>query len=537
VTRSRDRLLAVGAALLVLLLGSLIVFSVLDAQRNGRDALEKLELQQVRQLAEGLKTRVAQISDSSFFTTLPVTFAPGSEADAAVLQRTFQSVNLSTGGYLVGLDGTITAGYRLRDASLVGTRYTDPAFETAVTSKTAAVGLVHTGRTAPGPVVDVLVPVKPGGQSDVGGYLVFESEVGPDSSFNEEISALRSGKTGVFSYVDQRGVVLASSDPSTLARPIGSETALPKLEPGFHRGHGKIAAVASVPGFGWRAVFFQDASEFEGGLTGSVRSALLFVTLTTVLVAGGLAVALLTRLRAARAEQRRLTDIAQAQEEFIGIVSHELRTPVSGLLGFLQTTIDHWDSMADADRQRAVGRAFANARRLQGLTSDVLDASRIEAGDFPYSFESIDLRDEVTTAVEAAQDGRPASPIRWTPPPAPVTVRADPDRWQQVLTNLLDNALRHSPPGTPVDVSLATVDGEAVVAVRDQGPGIAPDDAERIFQKFVRGRSTVAGGSGLGLYISRRIVDAHSGRIWVSSADGAGAELSMALPRVATPAD
>jgi signal transduction histidine kinase len=118
-------------------------------------------------------------------------------------------------------------------------------------------------------------------------------------------------------------------------------------------------------------------------------------------------------------------------------------------------------------------------------------------------------------------------------------VRADPDRLQQVLTNLLDNALRHSPPGPPVDVSLATVDGEAVVAVRDQGPGIAPDDAERIFQKFVRGRSTVAGGSGLGLYISRRIVDAHSGRIWVSSADGAGAgaELSMALPRVATPAD
>jgi signal transduction histidine kinase len=530
VTRSRDRLIAFGVALLVVVLGSLIMFSVLDAQSNGRDALERLQTQQVRQLANGLGTRVSQITDS-FLATLPVTFEANSEADSATLTRSLSAFGGSTGAYLVDLDGRVTTGYRLRDASYVGSRYTDPAFAAGLKDGKPHGSTVHRGRTIPGPVADLVVPVRPGGQGEVAGFLVYETEVTPDSGFNEEIRTLQSGKSGVFSYIDQNDVVLASSDSSTLGRRIGSEAALPDLSRGFHRGHGKIAVVAPVPAFEWRAVFFQDANEFEGGLTGSVRSALLFLTLATLLVAGVLTVVLLNRLRTARAEQRRLADIAQSQEEFIGIVSHELRTPVSGLLGFLQTTIDHWDAMPDGDRRRAVTRAFANARRLQSLTSDVLDASRIEAGDFPYSFESVDLREEVTVAVEAAQDGRPGTAIHFTPPDDAVLVRADPDRIQQVLTNVLDNALRHSPPGAPVDVTLRTVDGEAIVAVCDHGPGILPEDAERIFQKFVRGRTPTAGGTGLGLYISRRIVDAHGGRIWAAGRDGHGAELSVALPR------
>lgn len=530
-TRSRDRLIAFGAAAVVVLLGLLVVLSVLDAQRNGREALERLQTQQLRQVTEGIAERINQVSESSVLTQLPVTFEPGSATDAATLSRVFDGGTLSTGAYLVDLEGTITAGVRLRDAGVIGTRYEDPAFADALDSRTPEVGNVHTGVTTPGPVADVIVPVRPGGQEDVAGFLIFETEVAPDSSFTEEVRTLRAGETGVFSYIDRNGVVVASSDVSTLARPIGTETELPDLEPGLHRASGKVVVVAQVPDYSWRAVFHQDIDEFEGGLTASVRSALFFLTIVTALVAAALAVVLLNRLRTARAEQRRLAEIAEAQEEFIGIVSHELRTPVSGLVGFLQTTIDHWDSMGDADRHRAVSRAFANARRLQGLTSDVLDASRIEAGDFPYSFDSIDLREEVTIAVEAAQDGRPASPIRWEPPADPVVVRADPDRIQQVLTNLLDNALRHSPPGAPVDVALHLADGEAVVAVSDQGPGIAADEADRIFQKFVRGRGALTTGTGLGLYISRRIVDAHGGRIWAASADGRGAKLSIALPR------
>lgn len=531
--RVRDRLIAFGAALVVVVLGGLIVLSVLDAQANGRDALERLQTQQVRQLAAGLGTRVDGITES-FLASLPVTFEPDSAADTATLTRSLQALGGTAGAYLVDLDGRITAGYRLRDASVVGTRYDDPAFDVAREEGSPQVGAVHVGLTTPARVVDVLVPVRPGNQGAVGGFLVFESEITPDSAFNDEVRTLRSGDTGVFSYVDRNDVVIASSDASTLGRRIGTETRLPELEPGFHRGHGRIAVVAPVPHYGWRAVFHQDIDEFEGGLTGPVRSALVLLTLATLVVGAVLAIVLLNRLRTARAEQRRLREIAVAQEEFIGIVSHELRTPVSGLLGFLQTTVDHWESMGDTDRRRAVGRALANARRLQGLTSDVLDSSRIEAGDFPYSFEEIDLRDEVAVAVEAAQDGRPAGAIEWEPPAEPVVVRADPDRIQQVLTNLLDNALRHNPPGAAVEVALDVRDGEAVLVVSDNGPGIAPDDAERIFDKFVRGRPTAGGvgGTGLGLYISRRIVDAHGGRIWASSGRERGARVSVALPRV-----
>ena len=520
--RRRDQLVAAGAVAVIVLLGALGVSAVLDAQRNGRKALERLQLQQVMQLAGSLESRVEQIEGIPY-AQQPWQLTPGNQTDAALLKQLYErSAVRDAGFYLIDGDRTIVNGTLLRSQSVIGDRYEDPALDALMEEGRPGLGSVHPGRTTSEPVIDIIFPIGEGR-----GALIWESVVSADSAFNAEVANLSAGETGSFSYLDRNDVVIASSDATQIARKLEAPL---DIRPGFHRGDGKVAAAAAIERAGWKAVFLQDADEFEGELTGPLRSALLLITLAVVVLGGVVAVTLLRRLRAARAEQRRLAEMNQAQEEFIGIVSHELRTPVSGLLGFLQTTLDHWDTMPDPDRRRAVGRSLANARRLQALTSDVLDSSRIEAGDFPYTFDRVDLRDEVAAAVAAAQDTRPDAPITFAGPSEPVWARADADRVQQVLTNLLDNAVRHSPIDAPVEVRLRVDDGEAAIAVTDSGPGIAPDDAERVFQKFVRGRNAAAGGTGLGLYISRRIIDAHGGRIWATGGPGSGATLTFTIP-------
>jgi signal transduction histidine kinase len=238
---------------------------------------------------------------------------------------------------------------------------------------------------------------------------------------------------------------------------------------------------------------------------------------------------LVRRLRQAQEEERRLRELARAQEEFISVVSHELRTPVAGVLGFLQTTLDHWEQMSEEEHLTAVRRAFVNARRLQAMTRDVLDTESIETGLFGYTMTELDLGAEIGTAVEGFIGG-PTDLVRVQVPAEPVVVEGDPDRLQQVLANLLDNARKNAPPDTLIQVALERVDGVARLVVEDEGGSVDPDQVERIFEKFVRGRDGTVTGTGLGLYISRRIVEEHGGRIWVESSPGQHTRFIIELP-------
>ena len=265
-----------------------------------------------------------------------------------------------------------------------------------------------------------------------------------------------------------------------------------------------------------------------------VKSALVLIVLAGTLGAGVGVVLLARRLRAAREEQRRLQEVSAVREEFISIVSHELRTPVAGLLGFLQTTLDHWDVMAEEERRRAIGRSLSSARRLHALTRDVLDTGSMESGALTYSFSPTDLREEVKSAVLATQDILPDRLIRLTLPDEPAWVSCDRERITQVLTNLLDNAVK-SAPGSPLAVTVEVHAGAAVVQVADQGPGMSEAELARVFDKFVRGRTSTPAGTGLGLYICRQIVNAHGGHIEARSEEGRGATVSFSLPLTETP--
>jgi signal transduction histidine kinase len=286
-------------------------------------------------------------------------------------------------------------------------------------------------------------------------------------------------------------------------------------------------------------VFRESRSQFQGGVTGPLQEAGLILVLLLLAVGLVLVVILVRRLREAREQERRLRDLTRSQSEFISVVSHELRTPVAGVLGFLQTTVDHWDTLSETERLSTVRRAVTNARRLQAMTRDVLDTESIEAGRIGYAFQPVDLARELETAVDASRAEDSSRVIVLSAADQPVTVDADPDRLQQVFANLLENARRNSPADKPITVETSVLDDDAGRRVRiafvDRGPGVSPDSLERIFEKFVRGNDNAVTGTGLGLYIVRTIVDAHHGRIWCESDPGRRTAFILELPLVDVP--
>ncbi len=213
----------------------------------------------------------------------------------------------------------------------------------------------------------------------------------------------------------------------------------------------------------------------------------------------------------ARAFNKMAADLAAADQqrrELIANVSHELRTPISALQAVLENVVD---GVAEPD-PATLKTALAQTERLGRLVTELLDLSRVDAGVTPLDREYFDIESMLPEVVaEAEVSGRGA---RFTVDVTPGKVYADRQRLHQVVWNLLDNAVRHGPQGGEVFVSARISDDALVIDVRDEGPGIAPADRERVFQRFVRGERA-GGGTGLGLAIARWVVDLHGGDIRV----------------------
>jgi signal transduction histidine kinase len=534
-SRRKDLPAVIIAVTVVIGIGALVVATVLNAQNAGRHRLGQLQVAQVQELARSMDTRAQQAFDA--FQGVLSTPYNATLKDPKDTQRLQQLQALSpkatTGYVLLNRQGTVVNGTLLRDPSVIGKPLNRPGLNAVLAGKPAFLP-VAPGITTALPTVAIAYPLKTASGALNGAFLV-ESEVSPTSQFNAEVSKLAGSGHARFSFVDANGVVLASNNTASIGHPLGER--LLGTRTGLERGHGEVVVVEPVPNASWRAVFQQPVSDFEGSLTSPLHSALIYIALLTIILAGLMAAILARRLARSREEQRRLAQLSSDREEFISIVSHELRTPVSGLLGFLQTALDHWDSMEDTDRRRAVTRAWANASRLYSLSRDVLDSSSVEAGQLSYTHDLFDLRTTVTTALTAAEDLYPDTPIVLESAERPVWVAGDPDRLRQVMSNLLDNAVKASPPEGAVTVSLSEENGTAVLTVSDSGPGLSPDDLDRAFDKFVRGRGRRTVGTGLGLYICRQIVEAHGGSITADNAPGGGAEFRVELATTTAPSE
>lgn len=529
--------------LLVLLgfLAAAVVVNVLltSAEERGVHALEDSIEAEVRAIAGSQDQRFINTFTGAVGLANPAgepyRIVQGSPEDLARLEALLQLVpEVRSGFYLLDADGTITQGVQLLE-DVVGQGFTWPGYDELSALPTFAQGVggllpVSEGLTTQEPVVALVLPIVDLATGTRRGAFVFESVVAADSDFNKEIGSLRRGETGEYLFYDDAGAVVASNDPSLLGEEL-SEGRLLTDPVGVHRFGDQVVVLAEVPAVGWRVAFRQDVQEFEQPLVGPLESAGR-VLIVALLAAGFLLTVLLhRRLRAARAEQERLRQLSEAQQELISIVSHELRTPVAGVLGFLETTLDHWDAMDEAERHGAVSRAAANARRLQAMTRDVLDTQSVESGRLVHVLEPLDLVAEVQLAVEAARALAPDRTFEVQTPEETVWVEGDADRLHQVLANLLDNAQKSSPVVEPIEVEVAGDGDLAEVWIRDHGAGIAEESLERIFDKFVRERGDSVSGTGLGLYIARQVLDAHGGRIWAESEPGSGATFHFTIPR------
>ena len=224
--------------------------------------------------------------------------------------------------------------------------------------------------------------------------------------------------------------------------------------------------------------------------------------------------------------------------EFVADVSHELRTPIAALR--MYTELQQEDDTDMATRREFLERSLEQIARLEWLSTNLLDLSRIDAGIFPLDMADGDLRDPLQAVVQATSEVAIARGVALDSrvPGYPVTLRFDRERIVQLLSNVLGNAVKFTPRNGAVAVDLTEGEDAVTITVRDTGPGIPEDELPRIFERFYRGTNTGdarASGSGLGLAIARSIVEMHGGDITVSSVVGEGTEFRIMLPRQPLP--
>jgi signal transduction histidine kinase len=228
------------------------------------------------------------------------------------------------------------------------------------------------------------------------------------------------------------------------------------------------------------------------------------------------------------------------KSEFLASMSHELRTPLNAVIGFSEVLLDRLFGELNDKQEEYLEDIRGSGRHLLELLNEILDLSKVEAGLMELELGDSSIRDALEHGVamvreRASQQGLSLDVV--VDPDVDVVV-ADPLRLKQVILNLLTNAVKFTPTGGRVEVRARPVDGEIHVSVEDSGIGIAEDDLERIFESFQQGPRNVSGaaeGTGLGLTLSKRIVELHGGRLWVESRLGHGSTFTLAIPAPSSP--
>ena len=228
-----------------------------------------------------------------------------------------------------------------------------------------------------------------------------------------------------------------------------------------------------------------------------------------------------------------LAEIDRERRDLVANVSHELRTPISALQAVLENLVD---GVQEAEPE-LLATMLAQVERLGRLVSQLLDLSRLESGAVPLERERFAVLGVLEAAARESRLQRPDAPVEVSAHPSALTVAGDAERIHQVVVNLIDNALRHAPPGSAVRVR-AVLDDHArcVLTVVDDGPGVPPGEASRIFERFYRSDRSRSepGGAGLGLAIARWIVDLHDGDVAVDLTHTPGCRMVVTLPGAST---
>lgn len=233
-----------------------------------------------------------------------------------------------------------------------------------------------------------------------------------------------------------------------------------------------------------------------------------------------------------------LRSLDRSRRQFLASVTHDLRSPVTTIQGFSQTLLARWDMLSEDSRREMVQRVARRSEDLLGLVDQVLSLGRGAPLTTSLRRERLRVLDAVGEAVDSLgqEIGRHQVVVSC---PRRTEVDADADALQRILVNLLSNASKYTPAGSRIRIEAVESGGEAVVSVSDDGPGIAPDELDHVFEDYFRGGAAESDitGTGLGLGIVQRLVDLLGGRIWAESEPGQGARFAFTLPLAVSPAE
>lgn len=218
------------------------------------------------------------------------------------------------------------------------------------------------------------------------------------------------------------------------------------------------------------------------------------------------------------------------RSDLVATLAHELRSPLTGMKGFVQAVLNRWDKLTDEQKKFMLSTALVDADRLSRLITEMLDVARLDTGRLQLHRRPAEPLAIIHRVIDNISIGTTrqislADPVAGGPVSVP-DIYADPDKFAQVITNLIENAVRHG--DGDVLVTVTPLDGAVQFVVEDEGPGISEDARERVFTKFWKGGSSA--GTGLGLYVVGGLVNAHGGEIVIEDRVGGGARLKVTWP-------
>jgi PAS domain S-box-containing protein len=227
---------------------------------------------------------------------------------------------------------------------------------------------------------------------------------------------------------------------------------------------------------------------------------------------------------------KRLQELNHYKDEFMAMASHELKTPLTVIKANLQVLEQ---KMKGDNRLDFVNKTLKQVNKLSELISDLLDVSKIQSGKLELNMTRFNLVPFLSEIIENIQQTSPDHHIHFEAPVENITITADADRMEQVIINILTNAIKYSPNAPQISVSVSLKGTSALVEVKDGGIGISGDNIDRVFTRFfrVRGLASTFSGSGIGLYISSEIIKRHGGEIWVESEEGKGSTFYFTIPQ------
>lgn len=219
------------------------------------------------------------------------------------------------------------------------------------------------------------------------------------------------------------------------------------------------------------------------------------------------------------------------QDEFISTVSHEMRTPLTSIRGFSQTLLSSWDRIDDDNKKKFIKIIEEQSNRLINLVENVLTVSKANAGSIVM--KKVFINASINSIIPMFREQYKYHKFEFVPQKELPAARLDDDKFQQIMTNLIDNAGKYSPDGSTVTISTATKGESIIIKVKDEGVGIKKEDSEKLFKKFSRIENHLTSktqGNGLGLYITKQLVESMNGSITFESEENKGTAFIVTFP-------